>query len=154
MPRRSVTLVRQEHKEKYEIERKNADDAKAELSRATEQVARLRKASKACDRRMKLAKNLVDMEIPADVRIDQLYDADRTDQLEWRVSWEDVCFVMDLRMNHRGDLSKRYPFVCPVTSVERETPEFRKRLTALCEQWCPAITPASVIMTLYAREMK
>lgn len=88
MPRRSVPDVPQEHKERYEVERKLANDAKAELTRATQEVARLRKTSKAHNRRTELAKNLVDMEVPADIRVDQL---------EWRVSWADVCFVMDRR---------------------------------------------------------
>lgn len=95
-------------------------------------------------RRMRLAKNIRDMELPDAIRVEQIYEGD---DLMWRVSWDGVGFLMDLR---NRSAEGGFPFRCPVSVVETETPTFRKRLDAMCRDWSPAASPANVVVALYA----
>jgi len=104
--------------------------------------------SKHLEHSVRLAKNLADMDVPEDIHVEQRYGEDHADQLEWRVSWEGVRFVMDLR---KGTDTSSYPFACPVTAVELETPEFRRNLDAARKGWSPATTPANLVVALHAQ---
>jgi len=154
--------VREDHAVSHAIFSDQLTETKDKKKRIADQILKLKKELveatvdvKRQERRVHLAKNLADMDVPEDIQVEQRYGVDHADQLEWRVSWEGVRFTMDLRLNLRAGTDDssglRYPLACPVTAVDTETPGFRTALDAAREEWSPATTPANLVVALHAR---